>query len=240
MPALSPRALDSAWPSTMPASSTRWWVSTCTSPEPRKVMSNPPYRATCSSMWSRNASPVATLTLPRPSRATRAVSWVSLLFRTTSAVLLLKAHLDCMRVRAQAFELGEAHAGVAEHLEIAAVETQHAAALEERVHAQRRRKSRGSRRWQRVVGSGRVVAQRDRGICADEDRARVLDLCGQPSRILGHDQKMLGRKVVGDMHRLFEVVGHDHAASRGFDDLGSLQSAHQASQLLLDAIRERG
>src|SRR5205807_5831210 len=183
MPALSPRARDSAWPSTMPASSTRWWVSTCTSPEPRKVTSNPPYRATCSSMWSRNASPVATLTLPRPSRATRAVSWVSLLLRTTSPVLLLKAHLNGMRVRAQAFELGEAHAGVAEHLEIAAVQAQHAAALEKRVHAQRRRKPRGSRRGQRVVGSGRVVAQRDRGVGADEDGAGILDLGGQASRI---------------------------------------------------------
>src|SRR5260370_8348321 len=47
-------------------------------------------------MWSRNASPIATLTRPRPSIATVAFSWVSLLLRTTSPTLdpLFKSHLQ--------------------------------------------------------------------------------------------------------------------------------------------------
>src|SRR2546428_12486263 len=106
------------------------------SPAPRSARSNPPNRATCSSIWSRNASPVATLIRPQPSSTTLAVSCVSLLLRATSP-LLLKADLDCMRVRAQPFQRGKAHAGLAKHLEVAAVEAQDAAALEEGMNTER-------------------------------------------------------------------------------------------------------
>src|SRR5712691_2958172 len=106
-------------------------------------------------MWSRNGSPVATLTRPRPSKRTFAVSCVSLLLRTTSADLfphelrgfalssrgpLLKAHLHRMCVGSQSFQRREPHCRIAKHLEIAAVQAQDAAALEERVHPKRRRK----------------------------------------------------------------------------------------------------
>src|SRR6202022_694113 len=98
----------------------------CTSPAPRKLRSNPPYLATCSSMWSRKARPVVTFTRPRPSSVTRAVSCVSLLLRTTSATLL-KAYLDCVRVGSQPFHRGQADDRISQHLEVAAVEAQDAA-----------------------------------------------------------------------------------------------------------------
>src|SRR5260370_4096308 len=91
-------------------------------------------------MWSRNGSPVATLTRPRPSKTTFAVSCVSLLLRATSADLF-KANLHRMRVGGQSFQGRQPHRRITKHLEIAAVQAQDAAALEERVHAQRRRKS---------------------------------------------------------------------------------------------------
>src|SRR5712691_12059234 len=99
-------------------------------------------------MWSTKASPVATLTRPRPSIATVAFNWVSLLLRTTSATLF-KSHLHRVRVRAQSFHRRKAHAGVAKHLEIASVEAQHAAALEEAVDAEWGCETRRTRRRER-------------------------------------------------------------------------------------------
>src|SRR5450759_5730107 len=101
-------------------------------------------------MWSRKASPVATLTRPLPSRSTFARSRVSLLLRVTSA-LLLKPHLDRMRVRVQPFHRGQTHACLTQHLQVAAVETQHAGALHERVHSKGRREASRARGGQRVV-----------------------------------------------------------------------------------------
>src|SRR5258708_19960125 len=92
-------------------------------------------------MWSTNASRVATLTRPRPSRATVAFSCVSLLLRTTSPTLF-KAHLNSVRVRAQSFHCRKAHRCVAKHLEIAPVEAQYAAALQEAVDTQSGRETR--------------------------------------------------------------------------------------------------
>src|SRR5450631_3919158 len=172
----------------MPASSTRWCVSTCRSPAPRKLKSNPPYRATCSSMWSRKARPVATLTLPSPSRSIRARSLVSLLLRVTSA-FLLKAHLHRVRVRGQSLHVSQAHRGFAQQLEVRAAKGQHAHLLHESSHAERRREARGARGRQRVVGAGCVITERNCRIGAHENCARVLDLLCALSRILRDDQQ---------------------------------------------------
>src|SRR5712692_7259437 len=188
-------------------------------------------------MWSTNASPVATLTRPRPSSATVAFSWVSLLLRMSSPPLF-KAHLYSVGVRAQSFHRGEAQASVAKHLEIASVEAQHAAVLEEAVDTEGRSETRRSERRERVIGARRVVAQRHCRISPDEDRARILDLRGQPSRVLSHDQQVLGRKVVGEVDRLLHVLGHDQTACGGVDDLGPFQASDQAAQLFFDAVCE--
>src|SRR5579864_1219445 len=226
MPARSPSAFDSAWPTTMPASSTRWCVSTCTSPCPTRFRSKPPYCASCSIMWSRNGSRVETLIRPRPSSSTFAVSCVSLLLRETAAVLL-KPHLDGVRVRAQPLHLRQPDARLAQELEVAAVEAQHAGALQERVHAERRGESRGARGRQGVVGAGRVVAERHRREGAHENRPRVLDLRGQAPRVRRDDQQVLRREVVGELDRLSQVVGDDDAARRLADDLRPFEPTHE-------------
>src|SRR6202011_3714036 len=110
-------------------------------------------------MWSRNARPVATLMRPRPSRATFAASCVSFDFRAPSPALL-KAHLDRMRVGAQTFQLRQPNARLAQHLEIAAVEAEDAAALQEGMHAKRRAEACGARRRQRVIRAGHIIAER--------------------------------------------------------------------------------
>src|SRR6266446_3178059 len=188
-------------------------------------------------MWSTNASPVATLTRPRPSRATVAFSCVSLLLRTTSPILtpLFKAHLYSVRVRAQSFHRGQAHARVAKHFQVASVEAQHAAALQEAVDTEWGCEARRARGRERVVRARRVVAQRHGRISPDEDGARILNLRGQPSRVLGHNQQVLGRKVIGEVDRLLHVLGHYQAASGSVDDLGTFQAPDQAAQLFLDA-----
>src|SRR5689334_7316869 len=48
--------------------------------------SNTPWRATCSSMWSRNGTPVAICDLPFPSRLSLTPIFVSFVLRVTSAL----------------------------------------------------------------------------------------------------------------------------------------------------------
>src|SRR3989442_7711390 len=154
-------------------------------------------------MWSRNARPVATLTRPRPSSATFALKRVSLLLRVTSADLL-KTHLDRMRVRAQPLHCCQPHACVAQHLEVAAVEAQHAGSLHECVNAKWGREPSRPGCRKRVVGARRVVTKRHRGIGSHEYRAGILDLCRNARRVCGDDKEMLGGEVVRQLNGLAE------------------------------------
>ena len=86
MPDLSPIALANAWPSVMPMSSTVWCASMCRSPLASMSRSTMPWRATWSSMCSRNGMPVASFATPLPSRFSRTRICVSLVLRSTSAV----------------------------------------------------------------------------------------------------------------------------------------------------------
>ena len=73
-------------PSAMPTSSTVWCWSTSRSPLARSSRSNTPWRATSSSMWSRNRMPVDTRARPRPSMRRRTRMSVSAVFRATTAL----------------------------------------------------------------------------------------------------------------------------------------------------------
>src|SRR5215210_5321184 len=87
MPALSPRASRSAWPSAIEVSSTVWWASTSRSPRVRTVRSKPPCLPSWESMWSKNGTPVSTSLVPDPSRASSTWTSDSLVVRVTVAVL---------------------------------------------------------------------------------------------------------------------------------------------------------
>ena len=132
-----------------------------------------------------------------------------------------------MRVGGQSLEVGERHAGLPQHLEVAPVEAGHARPLQEVVHAQGGAEAGGAGGGQGVIGARDIVAQRDRGIGTDEDRARVLHLGGERRRIGGDQLEVLGREVVGHLHRLVQV-GHDHdAAVGGLDHLGPVEALQQ-------------
>src|SRR5688572_8785923 len=88
MPRLSPSAFSSAWPRTMPTSSTVWWKSTCRSPSASMFMSMRLWRDSRSSMWSKNPTPVWAADWPRPSRLTESSTFVSLVSRESCAVRL--------------------------------------------------------------------------------------------------------------------------------------------------------
>src|SRR5260221_2361840 len=73
-------------PSVMPMSSTVWWASMSRSPLARTVKSTMPWRATWSSMWSRNGMPEASFDSPRPSSASATKICVSFVSRWISAL----------------------------------------------------------------------------------------------------------------------------------------------------------
>ena len=85
MPRRSPSALDSAWPSAMPVSSTVWWSSMCRSPFAFTVMSISECRDSWSSMWSKKPTPVEMSERPWPSISTETEMSVSLVLRLNSA-----------------------------------------------------------------------------------------------------------------------------------------------------------
>ena len=70
MPRLSPSARATAWPSTMPASSTVWCASTSISPFARTSRSIRLCLPKAVSIWSKNGTPVSMSVAPAPSRFT--------------------------------------------------------------------------------------------------------------------------------------------------------------------------
>src|SRR5437868_7180940 len=111
-------------------------------------------------MWSRKGSPDDTWTRPRPPSTTFAVSCVSLLLRFTWACLL-KAHLHRVSVSSKTFELRQPNGRVAKSLHILAPQAQHACPFQECVHPKRRGEAFRTGRGKGVIGSGRVVAERN-------------------------------------------------------------------------------
>ena len=88
MPFLSPSAVLIASPSARPTSSTVWCPSTCRSPLHVSSSPMPPWRESCSSMWSKKPSPVDMLAAP-PSRQSVSVMSVSLVLRVIVAVRMI-------------------------------------------------------------------------------------------------------------------------------------------------------
>src|SRR5437899_5191524 len=78
----------------MPMSSTVWCASICRSPLASISRSSMPWRATWSSMCSRNGMPVARRATPVPSRSTRTRICVSFVLRATSAVRISERFLQ--------------------------------------------------------------------------------------------------------------------------------------------------
>src|SRR5699024_3471666 len=94
-----------------------------------------------------------------------------------------------------------------------------------------------------VVRPGAVVAERDRGVRADEDRARVAYPTGDLRGALGLDLQVLGTVVVDELEPLLHVVDeHDRrlfGAQRRADWPGVAVGVHRTVELGLDTTRQR-
>src|SRR5919197_5009176 len=156
------------------------------SPSPCNFRSKAPYRAACSTMWSRNGKPVATSTTPLASRSTSAVSRVSFERRSTRP-RLPNPDLDRMRMCAQPLHVRHRDARLPEHLEIVPRQRGDAVPFDEVVDAQGRTEPGRAHRGQRVVRAGYVIAQGHRRPGTDEDRAGVLDPSRESLGIAGDD-----------------------------------------------------
>ena len=91
-----------------------------------------------------------------------------------------------------------------------------------------------------MVGTGHVVAQRNRGVRATEDGAGVADLGDHGIRISGLHFKVFGRVRVGRVDGLFDAVCEDDAglaaAQRRVDALGVLGARHAVLEALLHLV----
>ncbi len=94
-----------------------------------------------------------------------------------------------------------------------------------------------------MVGPGRVVAERDGGPGADEDRAGVADPVGHRRGVGGLDLQVLGAVRVDDPQALVDAVDqHDGgllALQRGHDPVLDVFGGRDLRlQLLLDRVRQ--
>ena len=91
-----------------------------------------------------------------------------------------------------------------------------------------------------MVGTGHVVAQRNRGIRATEDGARVADLGNHRVRIGGLHFEVLGGVCVGRVDGLFDAIREDDAGlaatQRRVDALGMLGTRHAVSKAFLNLV----
>src|SRR5665811_1795142 len=110
MPLRSPSASSSAWPKTMPTSSTVWCAPVSRSPPASTSSPSLPWRASRSSMWSRNPTPVLALASP-PSRSIDSMTSVSPVLRSLLADLLIGTLLGPnhrrLAVHGESLRLGE-------------------------------------------------------------------------------------------------------------------------------------
>ena len=117
-------------------------------------------------------------------------------------------------------------------------------AAQERLHRQPAAVARAATGGQDVVGPGDVVAQADRRVRADEDRAGVADPRGDGGGVAGLDLQVLGGVGVDDGEAGVEVVDQDDAGLRSgerlADPLGVLGGRRPGrSRSARDGVGER-
>src|SRR4051794_14049907 len=194
MPARSPSASSSAWPSTIPTSSTVWWAPVSRSPLASTFSPRRPWRASRSSMWSRKPTPVRAALSP-PSRSSRSSICVSAVLRFLAAVRLLIALAPNHRglaVDREALGAGDpvdvrgqlrGRSGGNLHSRDPAAEHPRTEGPGEATGAAGR---------QDVVGACGVVAEGGGAVAAGEDAARCGHAFGEQRRVLLHQLQVLG------------------------------------------------
>lgn len=115
-------------------------------------------------------------------------------------------------------------------------------AFEKVVGAQSIREASGPAGGQDMRGSGDVIPQCDRGVVAQEDRARVLDFAEQLFGMIGGDVQVLGGELVGHAGRFFLAAGQHQSTElfqRSACEITPLQFGELLFQFGYDLIDER-
>ena len=116
-------------------------------------------------------------------------------------------------MRLQALATREHRCDLAQRLRALRTDFDQAGALDEVVHAERRREARGAGRRQHMVRPGAVVAEAFAGESAEEDRAGVLQQRLPALRVRTAHFQMLGRDAVADRARFFHRACVDQRAA---------------------------
>ena len=109
----------------------------------------------------------------------------------------LQTDFDRAPMPLEPFCAGERHRRRTQRRERRRVELEDRRPLHEIQDAEAGRKPRAARRWQHVVRTRHVVADRFRRRSAEKDRAGVADFRSERFRINGRDFEMLGGDAVG-------------------------------------------
>src|SRR2546421_567789 len=124
----------------------------------------------------------------------------------------VETYLDRSSVRLEPFGAPERDRRGTEFGKFISPEPENRGPLHEIEHAEPRGKPRRARRRQHVVGSGHIIADRLGGVRAQEDRARVADLCREPLGVACHDLDVLRRDSIDQGHRGIEIAHQNDGA----------------------------
>ena len=206
-PARSASASSSAWPRQMPTSSVVWCAPVSRSPLASTSRPSLPWRASSSSMWSRNPTPVETCASP-PSRSSRKLTSVSLVSRFDlcgRAIVLASPHTRVVLLRLRAPSHARGLRVERESLGAGQM-SRRAAPAPGRPAGMARRRVRAGRRpgpsgtleaagaacGQHVVGACGVVAEGGRRRPPDEDAAG-----GRATRRQAHASSVISSRCSG-------------------------------------------
>ena len=221
MPALSPTALATAWPSVMPTSSTVWWPSMCRSPLASMSRSIRPWRAIWSSMWSKKPMPVASFACAACRRGRRARGsaspWCCAGLRRCGAASQARFQgIDHQRVLVRRAD-GQAQAVGQQRVQAGDVLDQHAALPScLRRRASRRARAPGSC-WPRS-GNGVTPGIARSAACSRSRSARMHGgLARELVGMLEREQRRLGIEHADVVRRahLVDLVDQRRGARRG-------------------------
>src|SRR5215211_9076874 len=205
MPARSPRARSSAWPSAIPTSSVVWWAPVSRSPLASTVSPSLPWRASSSSMWSRKPTPLDTAISP-PSRSSESLTSVSPVLRSISAVramsgsILPRAGLGRLAVDGKSLGAGKRADRRGERFRRRRRDRDDGGSPQERPGAERAAESSRAPGRQYVVRTRGVVAERRRSVRAHEHAPGDAPFGAGSVREL--ELEVLGGESVGESQRL--------------------------------------
>ena len=169
----------------------------------------------------------------RPKRFSPGVATSALPILPVAPLFLRAANLDAASVSGQAFDRRDAINVVGEVFEPGLVEAKEAVPANEVVAGQAAGEARRTARRENVRRPGGVVAERDRGVIAEENRARAGDFFGEFLGVSRRDVQVFRRDFVRNAASLVRVAGQNNGAEV-FERLASERAPFDPSERRVD------